>query len=30
LILEEALSLDAGDGIPLAKLREAIRWELKG
>jgi heterodisulfide reductase subunit D len=28
LILEEALSLDAGQGIPLAKLREAIHWEM--
>ena len=28
LILEEALALDAGEGIPIEKLREAIRWEL--
>lgn len=28
LVLEEALALDAGDGIPIEKLREAIRWEL--
>jgi len=28
LVLEEALALDAGDGIPIDKLREAIRWEL--
>jgi len=27
LILEEALTLDAGRGIPIEKLREAIRWE---
>jgi heterodisulfide reductase subunit D len=27
LILEEALALDAGEGIPIEKLREAIRWE---
>jgi hypothetical protein len=30
LILEEALALDAGQGIPIEKLREAIRWEMKG
>lgn len=28
LILEEALALDAGEGIPIEKLRQAIRWEL--
>jgi hypothetical protein len=27
LILEEALALDAGEGIPIEKLREAIHWE---
>jgi heterodisulfide reductase subunit D len=27
-ILEEALALDAGSGIPIEKLREAIRWEF--
>jgi len=28
LILEEALTLDSGQGIPIEKLRQAIRWEL--
>jgi Fe-S oxidoreductase len=28
LILEEALALDGGEGIPIEKLRQAIRWEL--
>lgn len=27
-ILEEALALDAGQGIPIEKLREAIAWEF--
>lgn len=27
-VLERALALDAGEGIPLDKLRAAIRWEL--
>ena len=27
LILEEALALDAGEGIPIDKLKAAIRWE---
>ena len=27
LILEEALALDAGDGIPIDKLKAAIHWE---
>jgi Fe-S oxidoreductase len=27
LILEEALALDAGEGIPIDKLKQAIRWE---